>query len=289
MADKFPYLARQMNGPIADSFGKGFDHVYETDLEFIEFLSRFSLEELSGKWLDRLGMILGMPRPYYTTPTSMDAFMFDSTEWIINAVDHGFSTVNPIKIGNKTYTRKDGGLLDDTFKDESQTPMVDKDYRRYIYSICAAKNTRSLKSIENVVKSITKSSMFVIRFNDSENNAGDMVISLPYPLVIYQDIINTIFKKVFTVSPLISVDFDPYFFDNYIINDMEHIIRSVTNGSNDFEITYIYDVTILHCTIKIGYTISEYKDDIQIAMDKRFGLQEDLIIDILVSTSSYFV
>ena len=44
MAEKFPYLARQINGPIAMSFGKGIDSVYERDAEFIDFLSRFSID-----------------------------------------------------------------------------------------------------------------------------------------------------------------------------------------------------------------------------------------------------
>ena len=49
MAEKFPYLARQINGPIAISFGKGIDSVYENDAEFIDFLSRFSIDSLEGK------------------------------------------------------------------------------------------------------------------------------------------------------------------------------------------------------------------------------------------------
>ena len=75
MAEKFPYLARQINGPIAESFGKGIDSVYENDAEFINFLSRFSIDALEGKWLDALGMLLGLPRPWVEVPMIQEALI----------------------------------------------------------------------------------------------------------------------------------------------------------------------------------------------------------------------
>ena len=78
MAEKFPYLARQINGPIAMSFGKGIDSVYENDAEFIDFLSRFSIDTLEGKWLDAVGLLLGLPRPWVEVPMIQEAFLFDN-------------------------------------------------------------------------------------------------------------------------------------------------------------------------------------------------------------------
>ena len=83
MAEKFPYLARQINGPIAESFGKGIDSVYENDAEFIDFLSRFSIDTLEGKWLDALGMLLGLPRPWVEVPMIQEAFLFDNIPHIV--------------------------------------------------------------------------------------------------------------------------------------------------------------------------------------------------------------
>ena len=93
MAEKFPYLARQINGPIAESFGKGIDSVYENDAEFIDFLSRFSIDTLEGKWLDALGLLLGLPRPWVEVPMIQEAFLFDNIPNIVpNPISHAFST-----------------------------------------------------------------------------------------------------------------------------------------------------------------------------------------------------
>lgn len=48
MEDKFPYLAKQINGPIAECIGKAFDHIYEADQEFLDFLKMFSVDNFYG-------------------------------------------------------------------------------------------------------------------------------------------------------------------------------------------------------------------------------------------------
>ena len=96
MAEKFPYLARQINGPIAEYFGKGIDSVYENDADFIDFLSRFSIDNLEGKWLDALGLLLGLPRPWVEVPMIQEALLFDNIPAIVpNPISH------PIFVRNK--------------------------------------------------------------------------------------------------------------------------------------------------------------------------------------------
>ena len=73
--EKFPYLARQINGDVALAFGYGIDSVYEVDAEFLDFISHFSIDTLYGEWLDKLGIIIGFPRPYATSPTILFIFI----------------------------------------------------------------------------------------------------------------------------------------------------------------------------------------------------------------------
>ena len=46
--EKFPYLARQINGDVAMALGYGIDHVYEADADFLDFLSHFSIDTIYG-------------------------------------------------------------------------------------------------------------------------------------------------------------------------------------------------------------------------------------------------
>lgn len=114
MAAKFPYLARQINGPIAISFGKGIDSVYENDAEFIDFLSRFSIDTLEGKWLDALGMLLGLPRPWIEIPMIQEALLFDTIpNNVPNPLSHAFSTDRNVIIGGLVITPNMGGKFDE--------------------------------------------------------------------------------------------------------------------------------------------------------------------------------
>ena len=113
--DKFPYLARQIRGDIAKAIGYGVDHVYETDQEFIDYISNFSIDNLYGKWLDQLGVIIGFPRPYIIKP--FETFEFDSTSYMLEGLYHGFSTTDTILIDGVEYDRNDGGILDDIYRE----------------------------------------------------------------------------------------------------------------------------------------------------------------------------
>lgn len=278
MADKFPYLARQINGPIARAFGKGFDHTYEGDVPFLEFLSKFSLDTMSGKWLDALGKVIGMPRPYYQLPDTLNSFMFDTPIWILDADMHGFSTDRPVTIDGKTYTRENGGLLDAVDKVTSTTPMLDKDYRIYLGAVCEAKNARSLKDIANIVRKIVKSSMFVLEFSKARFN--DVEVILAPPLVSYGDAVKAVFDKVFTTSPTVSVSFDPYFFDRYVLEPMKDVVRGVV-GSDDFTITYIFDVTVFYATITLGDGLEGYRQEVFEAVTDRFGTSDDIVVNVV--------
>lgn len=114
MTEKFPYLARQINGPIAISFGKGIDYVYERDAEFIDFLSRFSIDTLEGKWLDSLGLLLGLPRPWVEIPMIQEALLFDNIpNSVPNPISHAFSTDRNVIIGDLVITPNKGGKFDE--------------------------------------------------------------------------------------------------------------------------------------------------------------------------------
>lgn len=280
MAERFPYLARQMAGPVAMSFGKGIDHVYERDTEFIEFMSSFSLDTLSGVWLDRIGTALGMPRPYYMLPDTMSVFMFDSTVFVLDGDSHGFSTESPVMVGGKRVTRDNGGLLDDIFKNQAISPMVDKDYRRYIYAACRAKRARSVKAIVDVLEGVTGSGMYVVDFEDNSGMGYMVKVTLPVSLIPYKEALEGVFGLVFTVEPVIRFEFDPYFFDRYLVSRMRDVVLSVT-GSENFTIKYLYDVTVLYVTVTLGDTTMGYEDEVRRALDEEFGGHGDLVITVV--------
>ena len=126
MAEKFPYLARQINGPVAMSLGKGIDSVYERDAEFIDFLSRFSIDTIEGKWLDSLGMLLGLPRPWVEVPMIQEALLFDNIPHIVpNPSAHALSTDRNVIIEGPVITPSIGGKLDDTNRNVSVEPITD--------------------------------------------------------------------------------------------------------------------------------------------------------------------
>ena len=127
--EKFPYLARQINGDVALALGYGIDYVYEVDAEFLDFLSHFSIDTLYGEWLDKLGIIIGFPRPYTTSPTN--SFLFDSPDFLLDGKLHGFSTDEPIIIDGVEYDRNDGGILSDIYQSEPSVPINDSLYKKY--------------------------------------------------------------------------------------------------------------------------------------------------------------
>ena len=153
MAEKFPYLARQINGPIAMSFGKGIDSVYENDEEFIDFLSRFSIDTLEGKWLDALGLLLGLPRPWVEVPMIQEALLFDNIPNVVpNPPAHAISTDRNVIIGGSVITPSMGGKLDDTNRNISVEPITDNVYRDYLKCACMVKKRHSINGIADVVE-----------------------------------------------------------------------------------------------------------------------------------------
>lgn len=214
MADKFPYLAKQINGPIANSFGKGIDHVYEADADFIGWLSKFSLDTVNGAWLDKLGIVMGVPRPYVVIPTIAEAFTFDTYPQVLDGRIHGFSSTKEMDIDGNVVSRDDGGLLTSTMKDDYISPLSDREYKRFLLAFCMLKNDTSLKRIGDVVSAMVGDDRFYIEFlQDTRVTAGDILIKLPGEHYTYKESLQDAFDTVFTTSPKVYVEADLNFDD----------------------------------------------------------------------------
>ena len=276
MADNFPFLARQIKGPIAHSFGLGIDHVYEADAEFIDWLSHFSIDNLEGKWLDQLGVILGLPRPYITQKLIENDFEFDIIEHLLDGTLHGFSS---------TDNREQGGLLEDLHVQKPVVEVSDTLYKRYLKAASLLKRTHSLQNIANVLKIFIESTRFAISFNNTEGYVNDINIILSPTSDQYEDALKKAFKKIFTTSPQIIVNTSLYFDTTYTVPNINKIIEEVTGSTTGYTVTYTLDEIEKKAifTITLSSSLASYEQKIQRAIDIYFAETTDVVINIVVS------
>ena len=274
--DKFPYLARQIQGDIAKAFGYGIDHVYETDQEFIDFLSNFSIDTLYGEWLDQLGIVVGFPRPYVIKP--YESFMFDSTDFMLDGKIHGFSTNTPIIIDGVEYDRNDGGILDDLYRDISDTPISDALYKRYLYAITLLRKTHSLKNLADVIELFIDSTRYAITFITNEEFVNDIVIILAATSADYQDSLQTAFNNIFVTPPFVTVDVSVYFDDVYTVPEIKRIIAEVTGSETGYTVTYTIENRKAVFTIVLDSSLAQYEDEVRTAVEAHFAGASDVII-----------
>ena len=235
MAEKFPYLARQIDGPIAMSFGKGIDSVYERDAEFIDFLSRFSIDTLEGKWLDSLGLLLGLPRPWVEVPMIQEALLFDNIPNIVpNPPAHAISTDRNVIVEGSVITPSMGGKFDDTNRSVSVEPISDTIYREYLKCACMVKKRHSINGIADVVELFCGSKQYAITFISDEDWMNDILVELPIRLMDYQATLQYAFDKMFTTAPKVLVRIDSSFDSEYITPDVRRIVYDIV-GNNSFQ------------------------------------------------------
>ena len=281
-SDKFPYLARQFCGDIATAFGFGIDHIYEADVPFINFLYNFSIENLEGKWLDMLGIILGLPRPYTSKPPIEVMFQFDNTEFILDGVEHGLSTSIPVTIDGVTYTRDDGGYLDSIYATTDKTPISDSVYRKYLQATSLVKRTHSIKSIADVLSLFIDSTRFAITFKIGAGLVNDIIIYLSATSADYQESLQTAFNNIFTVPPfvLVSVMLD---FDNvYTIPVIESIIEEVTGADTGYTVTFSIENKKAVFTITLDNSLALYENAVKDAVEAHFAGADDVVIIVQV-------
>lgn len=283
MADKFPYLARQINGPLAKNFGLAIDHIYEKDLPFINFLSSFSLDTLEGDWLDQLGTILGLPRPYVTVPVLSEAFQFDVPLQMLDGMEHGFSSATTITVNGETYSRNQGGLLDNIYRDTVTVPVTDNQYRKYLRAACAVKKRHSISGIADVVQVFVSSSRYAISFLNTGDYHNDIRITLAANLQDHQETLQNAFNQMFTTSPRIYVDVDLLFDEVYLKQPMEQMVYEIT-GSTAFQITYTYVDSKVVFSVVLDTSLSAYEQDVIDALDEEYGEDEDIEINVSVES-----
>ena len=282
MAEKFPYLARQINGPIAISFGKGIDSVYENDAEFIDFLSRFSIDSLEGKWLDALGMLLGLPRPWIEVPMPQEALFFDTIPNIVpNPLSHAFSTDRNVIIGNLVITPSMGGKFDDTNKNISVEPISDPVYREYLKCACMVKKRHSINGIADVVELFCGSKQYAITFISDEDWMNDILVELPIRLLDYQDTLQYSFDKMFTTAPKVLVRINPFFDDRYINSDISRIIYNIV-GNDKFSITNLSKLDKLFINVSLGQINKSYINEVKEALNKEYATYNDIVISVTI-------
>lgn len=278
--DKFPYLARQMNGDIVTALGYGIDHVYEQDSEFIDFLSHFSIDTLYGDWLDALGIIIGFPRPYLTKP--FESFEFDSTDHLLDGLLHGFSTTEPIMIDGVEYDRNDGGILDDIYRETTNTPVPDSLYKRYLYAITLLRRTHSIQNIADVIELFVDSTRYAIVFNNEPGYVNDIVIYLSATSADYRDSLQIAFNNVFVTPPYVIVDVSIFFDDVYTVPEIKRIIKDITGTESGYTVVY----SIVHrkavFTITLDESLAEYENEIRVALEAHFAGSTDVIVVIQV-------
>lgn len=294
MSDKFPYLARQINGKIAECFGKSFDHIYEKDADFINFLSHFSVETLSGEWLDKLGIIVGFPRPYVKVPVLQEAFTFDILPPALDGYYHGFSTTGEEIISGEPFTRLNGGRLDDLDRETTNEPLSDGFYRQFINAACMAKRSKSIKGLCDIMEVFVKTSRYLVEFSEnigiSGEALGDILVRMPIDLFEYQEFLQKAFDKIYTTSPRVYVNVDPYFDINYIVHPMEDDIMAET-GSDNFQISTRYEIIgkvhTVTFTVTLGVSLASEEDAVKELLENKYGTAEDIIIVVQVSDHDF--
>lgn len=282
MAEKFPYLARQINGPIAMSFGKGIDSVYERDAEFIDFLSRFSIDTLEGKWLDSLGLLLGLPRPWVEVPMIQEALLFDNIpNSVPNPITHAFSTDRNVIIGDLVITPSMGGKFDDTNRSVSVEPISDSIYRTYLKCACMVKKRHSINGIADVVELLCGSKQYAINFLSSEDWMNDILVELPIQLMDYQATLQYAFDKMFTTAPKVLVRINASFNDEYITPNVSKIVYDIV-GDNSFSVTYYSKLDKLYINVALGQINASYKDEVKEALDEEYVTYDDIVISVTI-------
>ena len=282
MAEKFPYLARQINGPIAISFGKGIDSVYENDAEFIDFLSRFSIDSLEGKWLDALGMLLGLPRPWVEIPMIQEALLFDNIPHVVpNPVSHAISTDHNVIIGSTVITPSMGGKFDDTNRNISVEPISDPVYREYLKCACMVKKRHSINGIADVVELFCGSKQYAITFISDEDWMNDILVELPIRLLDYQATLQYAFDKMFTTAPKVLVRIDTNFDNRYINSDVSRIVYNIV-GNENFSITNLLKLDKLFINVSLGHINASYINEVKEALDKKYATYDDIVISVTI-------
>lgn len=283
MAEKFPYLARQINGPIAESFGKGIDSVYETDAEFIDFLSRFSIDTLEGKWLDALGLLLGLPRPWVEIPVIQEALLFDNIpNSVPNPLSHAFSTDRNVIIGSIVITPSMGGKFDDTNRSVNVEPISDIIYRTYLKCACMVKKRHSINGIADVVELLCGSKQYAITFISVEEWMNDILVELPIQLMDYQDTLQYAFDKMFTTAPKVLVRINASFYDEYITPNVSRIVYDIV-GNNNFSVTYYSKLDKLYINVALGELNASYKNEVKEVLGEEYVTYDDIVISVTIS------
>lgn len=281
--DKFPYLARQIQGNVAKAFGLGIDHVYETDQEFLYFLSNFSIDNLDGKWLDMLGVILGMPRPYSTISDLDNFFEFDTTNFSLDPKNHGLSTSIPIIIDGVAYDRSVGGVLDSLYSSDEQIPVDDNIYKMYLKATSLLKKSHSIIDISNVLELFMDSTRYAILFRNATGYVNDIQIILSSTSAGYKNALQIAFNKIFTIPPyvLVTVALD---FDNvYTIPVIESIIEDVTGEDSRYTVVFSFENKKAVFTITLDSSLAQYENEIRIALESHFAGANDVVIVIEVT------
>ena len=283
MAEKFPYLARQINGPVAMSFGKGIDSVYERDAEFINFLSRFSIDTLEGKWLDALGMLLGLPRPWVEVPMIQEALLFDNIPHIVpNPSAHALSTDRNVIIEGSVITPSMGGKLDDTNRNVSVEPITDNVYRDYLKCACMVKKRHSINGIADVVELFCGSKQYAISFISDVNWLNDILIELPIRLLDYQATLQYAFDKMFTTAPKVLVRIDSSFDNKYITPDVSRIVHDIVDNDS-FSVINFTELDKLVIDVTLGQINSSYKDEVKEALEEEYSAYNDIVISVTIA------
>ena len=283
MSEKFPYLARQINGPIALSFGKGIDSVYENDVEFIDFLSRFSIDSLEGKWLDALGLLLGLPRPWVEVSMIQEALLFDNIPNIVpNPVSHAISTDHNVIIVSTVITPSMGGKFDDTNRNISVEPVSDPVYREYLKCACMVKKRHSINGIADVVELFCGSKQYAITFISNKDWMNDILVELPIRLLDYQATLQYAFDKMFTTAPKVLVRIDSSFDNKYITPDVSRIVHDIV-GNDSFAITNFSELDKLVIDVTLEQINSSYKDEVKEALEEEYAAYNDIVIMVTIA------
>lgn len=278
--EKFPYLARQINGDVALALGYGIDSVYEVNAEFLDFLSHFSIDTLYGEWLDKIGIIIGFPRPYTNSPTNL--FLFDSPDFLLDGKLHGFSTDEPIIIDGVEYDRNDGGIFSDIYQSKLGMPINDSLYKKYLYTITLLRNTHSLKNISDVIEQFIDSTRYAITFKNENKFVNDIIIYMAATAGEYKESLQIAFNNVFTTPPFVLINVSIYFDDLYTVPEIKRIIADITGTDTGYTVVYSIEKKMAVFTITLDPSLAEYEEEIRLALEVHFASASDVIIIVQV-------
>lgn len=185
-------LAYQLNGAIAQTLMNGMLTLFQSHDNDIEYWLAYSIDTAEDTELDKLGVLLGIPRPTYSGSTW---FRFGTKDKYPEVSDEGLSSVANNRLGGMFWSTR--GVYDVVIY-----KLTDAEYRLYIKACLKLKQYHSLDALLTVVSVITKNKGCTLSFDGNHDIQIECVSAVDIATV---DLIQIVADTYFTTSPLVKI------------------------------------------------------------------------------------